>query len=46
MRNRLFTVEDYEPFIGSEVVDRILGKAKAFQGFRIVILIRPFTAAG
>ena len=36
MQNRLFSVEDYEPFIGSEVVERILRKTKAFQGFRIV----------
>jgi len=36
LRNRLVSVEDYEPFIGLEVVDRILRKAKALQAFRVV----------
>src|SRR5438132_1039298 len=36
MHSRLFNVEDHEPFIGQENVDRILKKAKAFQGFRVV----------
>jgi hypothetical protein len=46
MPNRLFTVEDYEAFIGSEVVDRILGKAKAFQGFRTVNFNSTFYGGG
>jgi trehalose synthase len=36
MQKKLCTVEAYEPFVGTETVDRILTKAKAFQGFRIV----------
>ena len=36
LRNRLVSVEDYEPFTGPEVVDRILRKAKALQAFRVV----------
>ena len=46
MQNRLFSVEDYEPFIGSEVVERILRKTKAFQGFRIVNFNSTFYGGG
>jgi trehalose synthase len=46
MSNRLFSVEDYEPFIGPEIVDRILQKAKAFQAFRIVNFNSTFYGGG
>jgi trehalose synthase len=46
MPNRLFSVEDYEPFIGSEIVERILRKTKAFQGFRIVNFNSTFYGGG
>jgi trehalose synthase len=46
MSNRLFSVEDYEPFIGLEIVDRILQKAKAFQAFRIVNFNSTFYGGG
>jgi trehalose synthase len=46
MHNRLVSVEDYEPFIGSEVVERILRKTKAFQGFRIVNFNSTFYGGG
>ena len=46
MSNRLFRVEDYEPFIGPEIVDRILQKAKAFQAFRIVNFNSTFYGGG
>jgi trehalose synthase len=36
MQKELRSVEDYERFVGPEVVDRILQKAKALQGFRVV----------
>jgi hypothetical protein len=35
MQKQLCSVEDYERFIGPAVVDRILQKTKAFQGFRL-----------
>jgi hypothetical protein len=35
MQKQLCSVEDYERFTGPVVVDRILQKAKAFQGFRV-----------
>lgn len=46
MSNRLFSVEDYEPFIGPEIVDRIVQKAKAFQAFRIVNFNSTFYGGG
>jgi trehalose synthase len=46
MTNRLFSVEDYEPFIGSEIVERILRKTKAFQGFSIVNFNSTFYGGG
>ena len=46
MPNRLFSVEDYEPFIGSETVERILRKTKAFQGFSIVNFNSTFYGGG
>jgi trehalose synthase len=36
MQYQLCAIEDYEPFIGGEAVERILKKTKAFQGFRVV----------
>jgi trehalose synthase len=45
-RDRLFSVEDYEPFIGPEIVDRILQKAKTFQAFRIVNFNSTFYGGG
>jgi trehalose synthase len=36
MEYRLCVIEDYEPFVGAEVVERILRKTKSFQGFRVV----------
>jgi trehalose synthase len=35
MQDSLCTIEDYQPFVGAKVVERILRKAKAFQGFRV-----------
>jgi trehalose synthase len=46
MPNRLVSVEDYEPYIGSEIVERILRKTKAFQGFRIVNFNSTFYGGG
>jgi trehalose synthase len=46
MPNRLFSVEDYEPFIGPELVDRILRKAKALQAFRVVNFNSTFYGGG
>lgn len=46
MPNRLFGVEDYEPFIGSEIVERILRKTRAFHGFRIVNFNSTFYGGG
>jgi trehalose synthase len=46
MTNRLFSVEDYEPFLGSEIVERILRKTKAFQGFSIVNFNSTFYGGG
>jgi trehalose synthase len=36
MQKRLHSVKDYEQFVGSEIVDRILRKAAAFQDFRVI----------
>ena len=36
MKKRLHSVKDYEQFVGPEIVDRILRKAEAFQGFRVI----------
>jgi trehalose synthase len=44
--NRLVSVEDYEAFIGPEVVDRILRKAKAFRAFRVVNFNSTFYGGG
>jgi trehalose synthase len=44
--NRLVSVEDYEPFIGLEVVDRILRKAKALQAFRVLNFNSTFYGGG
>ena len=46
MSNRLISVEDYEPFIGPEIVDRILQKAKTFQAFRFVNFNSTFYGGG
>jgi glycosyltransferase involved in cell wall biosynthesis len=46
LRNRLVSVEDYEPFIGPEVVDRILRKAKALQAFRVLNFNSTFYGGG
>jgi trehalose synthase len=46
MSNRLFSVEDYEPFIGLEIVDRILQEAKILQAFRIVNFNSTFYGGG
>lgn len=46
MPNRLFGVEDYEPFIGSEIVERILRKTREFHGFRIVNFNSTFYGGG
>jgi trehalose synthase len=40
------SVEDYEPFIGPEIVDRILQKAKTFQAFRFVNFNSTFYGGG
>jgi trehalose synthase len=44
--NRLVSVEDYEPFIGPEVVERILSKARALQGFKVVNFNSTFYGGG
>jgi trehalose synthase len=36
MEDRLCAIPNYQPFIGAKAVERILRKAKAFQGFRVV----------
>ena len=46
LRNRLVTVEDYEPFVGPEVVDRILRKAEALQAFKVVNFNSTFYGGG
>lgn len=46
MPNRLISVEDYEPFIGPEPVDRILRKAKALQSFKVVNFNSTFYGGG
>jgi trehalose synthase len=36
MQKKMCAIADYEPFVGPEIVDRILRKAKVLQGFRVV----------
>jgi trehalose synthase len=46
LSDRLFTVADYEPFIGREAVDRILRKTEALQGFSVVNFNSTFYGGG
>ena len=43
---RLVTVEDYEPLIGREAVDRILEKAAALDGLRVAHVNSTFYGGG
>lgn len=43
---RLIHVEDYEPFIGAEAVDRILEKAEALQPMRVAHVNSTFYGGG
>jgi trehalose synthase len=46
LKHRINTVEDYEPFVGSETVERILTKARSLQGRHIVHVNSTYYGGG